>query len=117
MPQVVSTERGELYKKTGQRVSEKRLLEIRQVIRELTRTDMIAHRPYTAGAMCVMIVETVKRSLPARSLNRTSGAVVKEKSGGGYWRRISLCRGRKRWREKKGLKELGEGYIKTLEHL
>lgn len=90
----------------GQRVSEKRLLEIHRIIRELTRTDMIAHRPYTAGAMCVMIAETVRQSLPARSLNRTSGAVVKEKKWG---RRISLCRGRKGWREKKGLKNQARG--------
>jgi len=59
MPQVVPTECGELQE-TGRKISDKRLLlRIRRITQELTRTDMMAHRPYTAGVMWVMAVESV----------------------------------------------------------
>lgn len=54
---MIPTEGGELYE-SSQRVSDKRLLEIRRITK-LTRTDIMAHRPYTAGAICVITPEAV----------------------------------------------------------
>jgi hypothetical protein len=65
------------------------------MIRELTRTDMMAHRPYTAGAMCVMKVETdssckeFKLGLAGRQWRKESGDVEED---------FSLP-GRRKWRE------------------
>ena len=54
MPQVVSTERRELCREV-QKISSDAGFLMSVELSELTMTDMMAQRPYGAGATCVML--------------------------------------------------------------